>query len=116
MPVKQFCLRGHDTFVVGRKKNYTCKACEKDRQPDRYAWVKRRMQDPAYRARQQQQQRDYVKRMMAADPEWGAKRGTGWRNPKRAIDRSLWRIRKRRARTVQQIKELLAQLEGETNA
>lgn len=37
-------------------------------------------------------------------------------NPRKAINASLRRIRKRRGRKIEQIKELLAQLEGETNA
>lgn len=28
--MKQFCLRGHDTFVVGRNKSNTCKECSRE--------------------------------------------------------------------------------------
>lgn len=40
---KQFCPRGHDTFVVGRTKNSTCRTCQGSfrRESDRKAGAKK---------------------------------------------------------------------------
>jgi len=31
MTNKRYCINNHDTYVVGRKKNNTCKECERER-------------------------------------------------------------------------------------
>ncbi len=88
---KRFCLREHDTDVVGRTPQHHCRECEHERSAARYA----------------------------ANPDKEHARHAAWwaamtpiQQSQRNTLQSLGRIRERRGRYVEQIKELMEVLNG----
>lgn len=56
-PHKRYCLRGHDTFEVGRISNRTCRECIRER------WTS----DPEYRERKRERKREWKRERYATD-------------------------------------------------
>lgn len=86
-----------------------CYRCVKDKS---YARKKKRYHtDPEWRAKQIER----VLNLYYTNSEYRARRSNGWQNPLNAIRDTQRRIRKRREHKIEQMQDLLAQLEGETN-
>lgn len=91
-PHKRYCPAGHDTFQVGRTPRAVCRKC-KTRDSVRRKRT-RAVTDPEYLARKRKQDRELKRHLYATDPRYRAL----------AINRkALTKIRKRRAKKIEQI-------------
>jgi len=94
-PHKRFCLRGHDTFEVGRAGNKQCRECNCEWYRERYAT------DPEYRERRRERNRSRLRERWATDPKYRALK---------TIKEARRLIRHRREVTIEQIKETTSEL------